>query len=202
MLIVESSTECDGSSPRHVQVYDAPWASDRNRLWYFPDVVERPLRSTRTIHGFGELPRGYDIAYVPRNTIVHPLRTECGGEPGHHTIRGPIICSKPYAAVVITIFQLTYASVTLYQTPGDQTKRFSYAAFGLTVAPYLVMSFVNLLGNLVTPNYPVLYMVRSKVMEEAEKRTTVKFTGCVGELRELLQSPNAQRKACERLRWY
>jgi hypothetical protein len=197
LLIDESSAKYDDNSPRDLQVYDSPWATDRNRLWYFPDVAERPLRSTRTIHGFGKLPSGYDIEYVPRNAIVYPLRLDHSGlvsgndpETAHSTVRGSIICSKPYAAVVITIFQLIYASVTLYQTPGDQTRRLGYAAFGLTVAPYLIMSFVNLLGNLITPNYPVLYMVRSEVMDEAEKRTGVKFNGCVGELRKPDPAPN------------
>jgi hypothetical protein len=40
-----------------------------------------------------------------------------------------------------------------------------YAAFGLTLLPYLVMSVVNLVGNLVTPTYPTLYMVDSYELE-------------------------------------
>ena len=43
------------------------------------------------------------------------------------------------------------------------------------------MSFVNLIANMVTPDYPALFMVRSEVMEEAEKRG-YKFDGTVGRL--------------------
>lgn len=71
---------------------------------------------------------------------------------------------------LISIFQLVYASFTLYRTRGDQLSRYGYAAFGLTVTPYLVMSFVNLLGSLLTPSYPCVYLMRTSVMEEAERR--------------------------------
>ena len=75
-------------------------------------------------------------------------------------------------------------AVTLYQTQGDQIERYGYAAFGLTVIPYLVMSVVNLLSTILTPEYSTLYMVESLVMEEARRRDGAYFTGAVGRLDE------------------
>ncbi|KAF5016032.1 hypothetical protein F66182_12416 [Fusarium sp. NRRL 66182] len=43
------------------------------------------------------------------------------------------------------------------------------------------MSFVNLLGNLVTPRYSTLYLVRSEMMDEASRRGG-EFQGVVGNL--------------------
>ena len=44
------------------------------------------------------------------------------------------------------------------------------------------MSGFNLIANLVTPHYPTMYLVRSKVMEEAERRKGSRFNYAVGEL--------------------
>ena len=62
---------------------------------------------------------------------------------------------------------------------GDQIQRYGYAAFGLTVAPYLLMSIVNLLGTMLTPDYPCLYLVSSEVMDEAARREGARFEGMV-----------------------
>ena len=61
---------------------------------------------------------------------------------------------------MVSIVQVLLASATLYETRGDQFNQYGYAAFGLTVIPYIVMSIVNLLGNLLTPDFPTLYLVR------------------------------------------
>ena len=84
---------------------------------------------------------------------------------------------------LIAIFQLVYASVTLYRVRGDQIQQYGYAAFALTVAPYMVMSIVNLISTLLAPEYPTTYMVRSEVMDEALKREDAKFEGYVGSIR-------------------
>jgi hypothetical protein len=71
--------------------------------------------------------------------------------------------------------------ITLYRSRGDQLEQYGYAAFGLSVIQYAIMSFVNLLGNLICPDYPTLYIVRSEVMEEAEARGG-RFIGTIGKL--------------------
>jgi hypothetical protein len=58
-----------------------------------------------------------------------------------------------------------------------------YGAYQLTLIPYALMSFINITSGFVTPSYPAVYMIRSKVMEEAEKRGGL-FDGCVGVLDE------------------
>jgi hypothetical protein len=80
-----------------------------------------------------------------------------------------------------SLIQLGYAIVTLYRSRGDQIEQYGYAAFGLTVVQYAVVSVVNLLANILTPDYPALYMVRSEVMKEAEGRGG-KFDGTIGEI--------------------
>jgi hypothetical protein len=83
---------------------------------------------------------------------------------------------------LIAVFQTIYASITLFQTRGDQINRYGYAAFGLTVTPYVIMSLINLLGNILTPDYPAVHLVENDVMVEAAKRQGARFEGMVGHM--------------------
>ena len=87
-----------------------------------------------------------------------------------------------FAKGLIAIFQTLYASFTLYHARGDQIQRYGYAAFGLTVVPYIVMSIINLASTILTPDYSVMYLVESEAMEEAKKRENAKFDGVVGRI--------------------
>lgn len=46
-------------------------------------------------------------------------------------------------------------------------QRYGYAAFGLTVLPYLIMSIMNLFATSLLPDYSALYIVRSLELDEA-----------------------------------
>lgn len=94
--------------------------------------------------------------------------------------------SSSYSSLksVVAISQTTFASATLYRARGDQIQQYGYAAFGLAVAPYLIMSIVNLISNLLTPEYPAMYMLRSDIMDEASRRKGANFEGVVGTISE------------------
>ena len=134
----------------------------------------------RKVHGICCLPHGYALAILPPGAQISEICKDKREEP-----RPRIELSSNYnlPKCVIAIFQTLYASATLYQTRGDQIQRYGYAAFGLTVAPYLLMSIVNLLSTMLTPDYPCLYLVRSEVMDEAARREGAKFEGMVGTLK-------------------
>ncbi|KAH0537363.1 hypothetical protein FGG08_005842 [Glutinoglossum americanum] len=74
--------------------------------------------------------------------------------------------------------------MTIYRSKGNQIHIYGYAAFGLTVTQYALMSLVNLLGNLMCPQYPVMYLVESEVMQEARMRPGAVFEGVAGRLKE------------------
>ncbi|KAL7621654.1 hypothetical protein AAE478_008981 [Parahypoxylon ruwenzoriense] len=140
----------------------------------------------REIHGVCKLPPGYGLAFVPRHAKVRNIQpTKLQGEGQDNQLEenfeSTISSSFSTIKTVIAIAQTLYASFTLYRTRGDQLAQYGYAAFGLTVTPFLVMSIINLIGNLVTPEYATLYMVRSDIMEEAKKRGAL-IDGEVGEI--------------------
>jgi hypothetical protein len=121
---------------------------------------------SRKVHGLSEPGKGYRLALLSSNIDVIPKCTHNTGR------RKKPILSSSYSIpqIMVAIVQLIYASYTLYKTRGDQLNRYGYAAFGLTVIPFIIMSFLNLLGNILTPNYPALYLVSSPELEEAVSR--------------------------------
>lgn len=93
--------------------------------------------------------------------------------------------SRNLAKIFASIVQLLFACGTLWRSRGRQLEQYGYAAFSLTVIPYAIMSLVNLIGNIVTPEYTHVYIVESEVLEEARRRH-ITFDGTVSrvELRE------------------
>ncbi|OCL10122.1 hypothetical protein AOQ84DRAFT_402594 [Glonium stellatum] len=158
---------------------------------YSGEIGAKPI-ARRVIHGVNQqcLDDSYDVAILPSNTQIE-LRRRDTPRSNHtdnihceHERTLAITSMYNVPQMLVAIVQLAYSSVTLYRTKGDQLDRFGYAAFGLTVLPYLIMSAMNLVGNLLTPTYPYLYMVCSEEMEELEVRagSQGRLTGTVAHI--------------------
>ena len=133
------------------------------------------------IHGQVRLPIGYSISPVPHDARVIYKQPSDGYE-NHEAIAS----SYSLARSAFALFQAIYASLTLYMSRGDQITRYGYAAFGLTVTPYAIMSFINLVAGILTPEYPNLYLVDSEVPQEASRRRDSHFEGMIGILQSLV----------------
>lgn len=160
---------CENTCNRsvHILTYSPPWLKSRFRT---PVYVQR-----QTIHGSYKLPDGYRFAVVPSDA-------QFTASTSPNAI-SEVSATHNIIKALIALVQSCYALSTLYRSRGDQIEQFGYAAFGLTVAPYAVMSVVNLLGNLCRPDYASLYIVESSILDEARKRGGV-FEGAVGRVRE------------------
>lgn len=132
------------------------------------------------IHGRCQLPEGYDLVVVPTDATFENDKPEeqpklpffrrqwakvsspfLPQKEKHTTLA----CSYSPIKVIVSIAQLLYAISTLYESRGNQILRYGYAAFGLTVAPYAWMSLVNLVGNLICPQYDAIYIVESSDLD-------------------------------------
>lgn len=91
-------------------------------------------------------------------------------------------CNYSIVKVLVGLGQAIYAGLTLYKACGNQIEVYGYAAFSLTVSPYLVVSVVNLIGNLTRPKYSTIYLVNSSIIDEATRRPGCYFNGVVGRL--------------------
>jgi hypothetical protein len=143
-------------------------------------LIKSPINSTAIksffdfkpkLHGRCQLPARYGIIPVPRDATFH------SDEPIEYTgniwqrlsqfilpngsPRTAIACNYSIVKILVALGQTLFAIATLYETRGNQIDRFGYAAFGLTVTPYAIMSLVNLLGHLICPDYSHMYLVDS-----------------------------------------
>ncbi|KAF2397674.1 hypothetical protein EJ06DRAFT_132453 [Trichodelitschia bisporula] len=183
------------------KIIEGAWCKELPQLWPFFDTsLERPKAAMpkpenrpwwrkmfdelidleRKVHGTCVLPDNgyYALAYVPRNANVETAFKA----PGVHI---PTQLSSTYSFIraVIAVIQVLYASATLLKaTRGPQIKQYGFAAFGLTVIPYLIMSVINLVGNVLTPDYNALYIVDSPILQEAKQVHGAKIDGIVGSL--------------------
>jgi hypothetical protein len=182
------------------------------------DTREEFVHPSRTVHvsyDFKDQAWSYALAHVPRDAViianhlddVTPRLLESKGTgisqkssvmksrvikslPEAHKPKTVIAASYSIPRVIIAMFQLGYAIVTVYQSRGNQIEHYGYAAFALTVIPYAIMSLINLLGHMLTPDYHALYLVASDVIDEAIKRGC-RFDGVVGRLEQDMDDRSA-----------
>ncbi|CZR56266.1 uncharacterized protein PAC_06154 [Phialocephala subalpina] len=177
-------------------MYDPPWREPALRGMLEDDLSESGFR----IHGSYNVPPGYTLSRVPRRAtfIESGVRLQT-------TQTARLSYNYSLVKILVSLGQAIYAIFTLYRARGDQISQFGYAAFGLTVAPYAIVSVLNLLGSLLCPEFPAIYMVESSIMEEARLRgDEYVFKGTVGKLDEdmIQMSPNATPPdAKETFRW-
>ncbi|PNP57724.1 hypothetical protein FNYG_15206 [Fusarium nygamai] len=125
---------------------------------------------------------GYAVVYVSTTAEFEPPDFESYEPPSMPGKKGVQIALNYNATkILISLGQTLYSVFTLYRTRGDQVARYGYAAFGLTVAPFAVMSTVNLLGNLIVPTYPKMYLVESAGLRKAREEG-IYIDGVVGRL--------------------
>lgn len=116
----------------------------------------------KKIHGRVSLPSGWELVKVPWDAMFE----DDDAMPENEKVVA-IQISQDYSVTksAIALGQTLYAISTLYNTRGNQIQQFGYAAFGFTVIPYAFMSIMNLLGNLVCPEFPTMYVVESEGRE-------------------------------------
>jgi hypothetical protein len=82
----------------------------------------------------------------------------------------PLGRSQSRMKMFVSVVQLTASCVTLFRSSGSELDRYGYAAFGLTVFPYTLMSFVNFICLAVVGDYPCAYILPTGILREAERR--------------------------------
>jgi hypothetical protein len=131
--------------------------------WYKSSVHDSNYRVADKVYGQYGLKKGYILVRVPKDA---PVSTIAGAEKATSYV---LTSDYNSPKLLISFIQAVWAIVTLYRARGNQIDQYGYAAFGLTVAQYACMSIVNVFGNLLRPDYPSMYMIRTPIMEDAEK---------------------------------
>ena len=99
---------------------------------------------------------------------------------------------------VVALVQLYSAIQVIWEAKDSE---YGYAAYQLTLIPYALMSFLNIVNSLLTPTYPMLYMIESETMKEARSKGGI-FEGTIGKLCELSiaepeNTPDGNEKTAE-----
>lgn len=92
--------------------------------------------------------------------------------------------SSSYSTIkpLIALVQLLSAVPTIYAAHKLENRtNHGYAGYQLTVIPFALMSIINTITTLSTSSYGASYMIRSSIMDEAERRGAV-FDGVAGTL--------------------
>jgi hypothetical protein len=96
------------------------------------------------------------------------------------------ICSQyNILKAALAIFQVLYGSWELYVARGQQLEKYGFAAFSLTVVPYVAMSLLNLLATVYRPEYSHVYLVQYEKPgpDSVEKELNGLMYGAVGTIR-------------------
>ncbi|KAF2704049.1 hypothetical protein K504DRAFT_538506 [Pleomassaria siparia CBS 279.74] len=138
------------------------------------------LQWTRNISGVTSYREssGYKVVELPYTLAKHIENVASTGS----SMRDSKLQLSQNSSLLVSFLaalQIVDAAYALSRVTHGQLEDYGYSAFNLTVIPYLVMSFINLLGNLATPTYPNIYLVSTTALNEAKKRTLV-FQGTIG----------------------
>lgn len=128
------------------------------------------------IQGRCELSEGYALAYVPADMKIYARyhSTSNNASPGRlskdQCLQTRLASAHDFPRILFSVIQTVSGASALYRARGSQIERYGYAAFGLTVLPFIVISLVNFLGSLLTSEYETIFLVHSSLMDEMINR--------------------------------
>ncbi|KAK1244093.1 hypothetical protein MKX08_002231 [Trichoderma sp. CBMAI-0020] len=158
--------------------------SSYSHWWDVPGGY-RPVPPATAIHGEHWLPENstYYLAMVPpMASLKLDFDVDKNGVVNEEPNDPPktiIASSYNLPKMLVSFIQAIWAVTTIYRTRGDQIQQYGYAAFGLTVAPYATMSIKNTLANMLTPDYPSMFLIRTPAMDKAEEDGEGCFKGAI-----------------------
>ncbi|KAI0918317.1 hypothetical protein AcV5_002331 [Taiwanofungus camphoratus] len=134
------------------------------------------------LHGHMKFPRGYTLAAPANKYIIRGIISDTLQD----TRQIKLYPQQSWPKVLLSIIQLISATFTLYRTRGDQIKRFGYAAYGFSVFPYALMTLTNMICVGVVGEYTCGYVLRTPILQEAERRSNegALFDGAIGVLQD------------------
>ena len=146
--------------------------------------------NTVKLQGYCKLAPGFGVAYVPSDIKVYPRQEPNGNHrpfyrfnPFDATNETKIASTHDVPRILFSLVQTISGGYAIYKARGSQIDHYGFAAFGLTVVPYMVVSVINFLGSLLTSEYETIYMVHSSTMDEMIARGG-HIDGAVGSLEE------------------
>jgi hypothetical protein len=128
------------------------------------------LPPSRSVHGICTFPLAkYALVEVPPHVPLRALEIQHLTPVRGYTRRVLLSSSYNLPKALFALLQAVWGVLTLYRARGNQIDMYGYAAFGLSVTPYVMMSMMNIIANIVSPEYPTMYLVHTPDMDLAEE---------------------------------
>lgn len=119
------------------------------------------------IHGRCQLAEGYALSYVPGDMKVKArIPSSSGNATTQSSTQTRLACVHSFPRTLLSLSQSISGAYALYKARGSQIERYGFAAFGLTVIPYIVISIINFTGSLLSGEYETIFLVHSSIMDE------------------------------------
>ena len=101
--------------------------------------------------------------------------------------------------ILFSLGQTVSGAWSLYRAQGEQIERFGYAAYGLTVLPYMIVSVINFAGSFLTKEYDMIYLVHSTMLDEMISRggSVDGVIGTIEPKEEDLAEPTSPNTVCQ-----
>lgn len=148
------------------------------------------------IHGLCNLAPGYGLSYLSPKVKVYARHNPQVGEQGIKSTK--LASTHDIPRILFSLIQTVSGGYSLYKARGSQIDRYGFAAFGLTVLPYMIVSIINFIGSLLSAEYETVYMVHSRTMDEMISRGGL-VDGVVGSLHDNPTIETASPHSSERL---
>ena len=133
------------------------------------------------VHGLCKLAPGYGLSYISPDVKVFERHY---AQLGNQDVKPTRIASThDIPRILFSLIQTVSGGYSLYKARGSQIDRYGFAAFGLTVLPYTIVSIINVIASLLSAEYETVYMVHSTMMDEMVSRGGI-VDGVVGSLQE------------------
>lgn len=139
------------------------------------------------IQGRCLLSEGYALAYVPADMRVYPRISSTSDDASSGLLykekcsQTRLASAHDFPRILFSLTQTVSGAYALYRARGSQIERYGYAAFGLTVLPFILISLINFLGSLLTSEYETIFLVHSSLMDEMISRGGIS-DGVVGSI--------------------
>ena len=147
-------------------------------------------RGQHMLHGIAEPPAGYALAIPMRKGHTEYLIQEHLND----TKRLKVHYRPGAMSIVLSLIQIGIGTYNVYTARSSQIPRWGYAAYSLSVLPYVIMSVMNVLCAAIVDSYACAQLLRTPILEESLKRDdqAPDYDGTIGTVRKDLLPENAR----------
>lgn len=160
-----------------------------------PKAYQEALHCEHKLHGVAAPPPGYSLAVPVRRGYTELLIRNYLNDTTKLTVH-----HRPgIVGAILSVIQICIGTYNLYSAQSSQIPRWGYAAYSLSVLPYVIMSVMNLLCAALVDSYACAQLLRTPILEESVCRSLAgdqtdmtEYDGTIGTVKKEYMPDRAQ----------